>query len=131
MRSFKSFKFLNGEVLRFLVAGGANTAATYGIYLLVLQLLPYRVAYTIAYALGIVLAYALNTWFVFRSAWDWKKLLAYPLVYLLQYGLGMLCLTVLVEQAGVNAKFAPLVVVAITLPVSFFASRFLIKRPSL
>jgi len=123
-------KSFSGEALRFLIAGAANTAATYVIYLLALQVVPYRVAYTIAYALGIVLAYALNTRFVFRTPWRWKTLLAYPMVYLLQYGLGVACLTVLVERHWVSPELAPLLVVAITLPVTFVASRLLIKGKS-
>lgn len=120
-------RFFRGEALRFLVAGAANTAATYLIYLLALQVLHYHAAYTVAYALGILLAYALNTWFVFRAAWSWRRLLAFPLVYVLQYGLGMLCLTMLVERQWASKEIAPLIVVVVTLPFVFLASRFLIK----
>jgi len=123
-------KSFSGEAVRFLIAGAANTAATYIIYLLALQIVPYRIAYTIAYALGIVLAYALNTRFVFRTPWRWKTLLAYPMVYLLQYGLGVACLSLLVERQWVSPELAPLLVVAITLPVTFVASRLLIKGKS-
>ncbi len=120
-------KSFNGEALRFLLAGAFNTAATYGIYLLALQMVPYRVAYTGAYAIGIVLGYAVNTVFVFRAPWRWKRMLAYPLVYVLQYGVGLLCLTLLVERGWVSDKIAPLLVVVITLPLTFLASRYLIK----
>lgn len=123
-------KSFSGEALRFLLAGALNTAVTYAIYLLALQVLPYRAAYTLAYALGIVLGYALTTWFVFRAAWSWKRMLAYPMVYLLQYGLGVLFLTVLVERQWVSKELAPLLVVVVTLPVTFIASRLLIKGKS-
>ena len=121
MRSF------SGEALRFVLAGAFNTAATYVLYLAALQLLPYRVAYTGAYAAGIVLSYALNTWLVFRVRWSWKRLMAYPLVYLLQYALGLLCLTLLVEYGWVSKELAPLAVIIITLPLTFLATRYLIK----
>lgn len=120
-------KSFNGEALRFLLAGAFNTAATYGIYLLALQVASYRVAYTGAYAIGIVLGYAVNTVFVFRAPWSWKRMLAYPLVYVLQYGVGLLCLTLLVERGWVSDEIAPLLVVVITLPLTFLASRYLIK----
>jgi len=120
-------KSSSGEALRFLLAGAFNTAATYVLYLLALQVVPYRVAYTGAYAVGIVLGYAINTVFVFRAPWRWKRMLAYPLVYVLQYGVGMVCLTLLVERRWVSAEIAPLVVVVITLPLTFLASRYLIK----
>jgi len=124
MRSF------SGEALRFLLAGGFNTAATYVIYLAALQVVPYRVAYTGAYAIGIVLGYAVNTFFVFRARWSWKRMLAYPLVYLVQYGIGLLCLTLLVEQQWVRKELAPLIVVVITLPLTFLGTRYLIKGKS-
>ena len=123
-------KSFSGEALRFLLAGALNTGVTYLIYLLALQVLPYRAAYTLAYALGIVLGYALTTWFVFRAPWSWKRMLAYPMVYLLQYGLGVLFLTVLVERQWVGKELAPLIVVVVTLPVTFIASRLLIKGKS-
>ncbi len=123
-------KSFSGEALRFLLAGAANTAITYGIYLLGLLVLPYRAAYTLAYALGIVLGYALNTWFVFRARFSGRRMLAYPMVYLLQFGLGILCLTILVERQWVNKQLAPLIVVVVTLPATFLASRLLIKGTS-
>ena len=120
-------KSFNGEALRFLLAGAFNTAATYVIYLAALQVAPYRVAYSAAYALGIVLGYAVNTIFVFHARWSWKRMLAYPLVYVLQYGVGLLGLTLLVERNWVSKELAPLVVVVATLPLTFLASRYLIK----
>ena len=120
-------KSSRGEALRFLLAGAFNTAATYGLYLLALQVMPYRVAYTATYAIGIVLGYAVNTLFVFRAPWSWKRMLAYPLVYVLQYGVGLLCLTLLVERGWVSDRIAPLLVVVVTLPLTFVASRYLIK----
>lgn len=124
MRSF------SGEALRFLMAGAVNTAATYAIYLMLLAISHYRIAYTAAYMIGVVLGYALNTFFVFRARWNWKRMLAYPLVYVLQYVAGLLCLTVLVEGHWVSKEVAPLAVVLVTLPLTFFASRYLIKgRP--
>ncbi len=120
-------KSFSAEALRFLLVGAFNAAATYVLYLAALQLMPYRLAYTGAYAAGIVLSYALNTWFVFRAPWSWKRLMAYPLVYLLQYGLGLLCLSLLVERGWVSQELAPLAVVVITLPLTFLATRYLIK----
>ncbi|MDQ3523958.1 MAG: GtrA family protein [Chloroflexota bacterium] len=120
-------KSFSAEALRFLLVGAFNTAATYLLYLAALQVMPYRLAYTGAYAAGIVLSYALNTWFVFRAPWSWKRLMAYPLVYLLQYGLGLLFLSLLVERGWVSQELAPLAVVVITLPLTFLATRYLIK----
>ena len=94
-------KFSSREPIRFLLAGGFNTAATYLVYLGMLQVAPYRVAYTTSFAVGIMLGYAINTWFVFRVPWNWKKMVAYPLVYLIQYVVGLLLLSLVVERGWI------------------------------
>lgn len=120
-------RFFEHETVRFLMAGATNTVVTYVIYLLLLHVLPYRLAYSATFLLGIVLGYTLNTRYVFRAAWQWKRLAAYPLVYVVQYALGVLLLTVLVERDLANEQIAPLVVVVVSLPIVFVMSRLVIK----
>lgn len=110
-----------------MVAGLVNTALGYLMYLAMLLAAPYLVAYSLSYVLGIVVSYALNTWFVFRRPWDWHRLLAYPFVYLAQYLLGASCLALLVETFGMARELAPLAVVILTLPLTFLLSRLIIK----
>ena len=54
-----------------------------------------------SFAVGIMLGYAINTWFVFRVPWNWKKMVAYPLVYLIQYVVGLLLLSLVVERGWI------------------------------
>ncbi len=117
------------EPIRYLLAGGLNTATTYAVYLLLLPLIGYAVAYTVTYAGGIFFAYYLSARFVFRRPLNWRHALQYPLVYLLQYGLGITLTTLLVEGAGVNAEFVPPLVIVLTLPFTFLLSRWIIKKP--
>jgi putative flippase GtrA len=118
------------EPFRFLLAGTANTIVAYGLYLLLLQAFPYRVAYSMSFVVGVVLGYTLNARYVFRAAWSWRRLAAYPLVYVVQYALGLVLLTLLVERGWASEQLAPLVVVVISLPVVFVTSRFVIKHRS-
>jgi putative flippase GtrA len=120
-------KSCSGEVLRFLLAGAFNTVATYLLYLGALQLVPYQHAYTAAFAIGIVLGYTINTRYVFHEPWRWRRLLAYPLVYVLQYLAGLAALWLLVENGLASKEIAPLLVIVVTIPLTFAASRFLIK----
>jgi putative flippase GtrA len=117
MRRFARF-------FRFILSGGLNTAITYGIYLFLLQQTSYQISYSIAYVSGIAISYLLNRAFVFQGHRGLRSILLFPLVYLTQYGFGMLVLWLWIEIAGLSDKLAPLVVVAVTLPVTYILSRF-------
>lgn len=116
-------KLLKLDVARFLMSGGFNTALTYGMYLALLTVSSYQVSYTISYVTGIVLAYVLNRFFVFKSHQGLKSALMMPLIYFAQYLLSLLILWVWVEKLGLDRRFAPLAAIAITLPVTFMLSR--------
>ena len=105
--------------LRFLAVGGFNTLCSYIIYLLVLQAFHYQVAYSLAYCCGIVIAYSLNSRFVFDVPWSWSGLLRFPLVYVFQYAVGAICLWMIVEVMGFDKVLAPIVVVALTVPLTY------------
>lgn len=115
------------EFVRFLLAGGMNTVLGYGIYLLFLLFLPYNIAYTISFLAGIALSYWLTSRFVFQQGLSLRSALRYPLIYLFQYVMGLIILTLLVERFRMKARWAPVVVVVCTIPLTFFLSRFVIK----
>jgi putative flippase GtrA len=119
----------SAEFVRFAFFGGINTGITYVIYLVLLSLLPYGIAYTISYAAGIFVSYWLNATFVFGEKLSVSRALQYPLVYVVQYVLGICVLYLLIEVLGCSRVLAPLLVVIVTLPVTFLLSRYLIKRP--
>ena len=82
-------KVLDRPAVRFLIAGGINTLATYLLYLAVLLVAPYPLAYSLSYAAGIIISFILNSRFVFRVPLRWSRLLRYPVVYVAQYLLGL------------------------------------------
>ena len=104
---------------RFLIAGALNTGLTYILYLGLLFLMPYVWAYSLTYVAGIVLGYALNTRWVFRKAPNLHTATVYPLSYGLNYILGVVMLWFLVEIIKLPKEIAPLVVVAISVPVMY------------
>lgn len=122
-----SKKFSDPEFFRFLAVGAFNTAAGYVLYLGLLQVFGYRVAYSIAFVLGVLVSYALNTRYVFRQPFSFSKLLQFPLVYVVQYALGIALLFVLVEVLSIPAFVAPLIVVVVSVPVTFVLSRKIIR----
>ncbi|KPW75862.1 MULTISPECIES: GtrA family protein [Pseudomonas syringae group] len=116
-------KFLKQDFARFLMSGGFNTALTYGIYLVLLMFLSYKVSYTISYATGILLAYVLNRFFVFKSHQGLRSVVLLPLIYAIQYCLSLVILWCWVEKLQLDERLAPLAAIALTLPVTFILSK--------
>ncbi|MWJ33253.1 GtrA family protein [Saccharibacillus sp. WB 17] len=120
-------KLTNKEFLRFLISGGLNTLATYIIYLILLNFLDYRVAYTISYVCGIFISYGLNVKFVFKTNVTFKSFIQFPIVYLVQYAINLLLLYVLVDYLYISEIIVPIISVIVTIPLSFLLSKFIIK----
>lgn len=118
---------LRAEFVRFLLVGATNTAFSYALFWLLYKAMPYLAAYTVAYCAGIVLSYFLNVHFVFRARRSLASFLRFPFVYLIQYGLGALVLWLLVK-AGLDPRLAMVGVIVVTIPVTFLASRFVLKK---
>lgn len=116
------------SVVRFLISGGLNTAVTYALYLVLLQFLNYRIAYTIAYVAGIVLAFVVNRTFVFRSHRGWRSVVLFPFVYLVQYLAGLTIAVVWIEYFRFPQELAPLAAIVVTLPLTFVLSRAVFGR---
>ena len=116
--------------VRFLLSGAFNTGVTYALYLALLLALPYWLSYTVAYAAGIVLAYALSRHFVFGTALSGRRMLAFPFVYVLQYLVGLAVAYLWVGLLHLPAQLAPLAALCVTIPMTFLLSRKLFQaRP--
>jgi len=95
-------KSLNNEFFRFLLVGVSNTLVSYVVFLLLLPFLPYLYAYTLSYCVGIVNSYFMNVFFVFKKQITLHSFLKFPLVYVIQYGLGGAILWLLVGKLGIG-----------------------------
>jgi putative flippase GtrA len=120
-----SRKHMTAEVLRFVVGGGANTLLSYAIYWLLLLWLSYPLAYTISYGAAILTGFAINTLFVFRTRWSWRKLAAFPLLQLLNYLMGLGVVAICIRYIGVDVRLAPVLATVVVLPVNFLLTRSL------
>lgn len=123
-----TLKIIQGEFARFLLAGATNTLLSYLLYLLLLEFLAYLLAYSIAYCIGIALSYFLNIYFVFKQRASLTSFVKFPIVYVVQYGLGAGMLWLLVDRAGMAPAIAMLGVIVVTIPVTFLASRFVLAK---
>jgi putative flippase GtrA len=119
---------INREFFRFIFWGGVNTLSGYVIYAFLLLVLPYLLSYTVAFIISIYLSYFLNSKFVFNQELRLSKALKYPLVYLAQYVIGAISLYLLVEILRVNKLIAPLLVVVLTIPITYYLSRRIVRQ---
>lgn len=110
--------------IRFLISGGLNTALTFVLYILLLNLFPYKVSYSIAFVTGIAIAYFLGRYFVFDCQHNQKRILFFPPIYVLQFILGLLIVHVWVEYLNFDSTYASLFAVAILTPITFGLNRW-------
>ncbi|MDR9753892.1 GtrA family protein [Pseudomonas sp. SZMC_28357] len=120
-------KFFNVEFIKFLIVGSINTGAGYIFYLAFIQVMAYTYAYSLSYALSVVVSYVLNARFVFNEPLSLKKLLAFPLVYIVQYITGLCLVYIAVEKLSIPPVLAPLLIIIVTLPVTFLLARLIVK----
>lgn len=121
-------KWPERQGVRFLVAGFANTVAGYLLYLALNLLVDYRIAYSLSFAAGIVASFVLNSLYVFRQPLRWSRLGVYPAVYALQYAVGLACVWLFVDVMHQPEAFAPFLAVAVSLPLTYVATRHILKE---
>ena len=114
--------------LKFIASGAFNTAVTYVAYLVLLAWLPYRWSYTVSYGVGILLAYLLYRYFVFGQSGGRYGPLWVALIYLGQYLLGLVLVSLWVEIFQAPALWAPAFSIAILIPVSYGLNRWVFRR---
>lgn len=114
--------------VRFLASGGLNTLVTYLMYLVMLRFFSYRIAFTVAYVFGIIVAYGLNRTFVFRTHQGWRSIFFFPFVYLVQYLASLVILWLWVKQLSMPEEVAPLAAIAFTIPLTFVLSKLAFTR---
>lgn len=116
------------QFTRFLASGLVNTAVGYGVYLGLLRWTSYEIAYAAAYVIGIVVAYVLNSLFVFHSPIGLRTALRYPFVYLAQYLFGAGLLYATVSWFDFDRRWAALVALALSVPLSFLLNRIALSQ---
>lgn len=115
---------------RFLVAGAVNTGLTYIVYLGLVLVMPYAAAYTLTYLLGIAFGYLINATWVYGQRPSAATAARYPLVYLVNYGLGLTLLWLFVDRLHMPKQIAPLAVLVVTTPAMYAMTRYVFTHRS-
>jgi putative flippase GtrA len=109
--------------VRFVVVNVLNTVLYYLLYLLFLLVVPYVAANVLALGVAIVLAYLMNARYAFRVRMTGRSLASFMITNLTTMGLRTVLVWLLVEIQVTGERVAPLVAVAVTLPVAFLLTR--------
>lgn len=113
---------------RFLLTGGLNTGLTYALYLILLNFLPYVWSYSISYVCGIVLAFAMSRFFVFKEHQGVKSVLLFPLIYVVQYAVGIFVVWFWVKKLLLPEYQAPLAAIALSLPLTYGLTKLIFVK---
>ena len=116
------------KFFRFLLTGGLNTFITYALYLTLLSVFPYTWAYSISYICGIVFAFVMSRFFVFKEHQGIKSILFFPLVYVAQYMLGMFVVWFWVRQLALPESLATLVAIILSLPMTYVLTKLVLVK---
>ena len=122
-----SLKFIKSEIYQFFIIGLCNTVVSWILFLILDLFMNYVLAYTFTFILCIASSYTLNSYFVFKQPLSLIRLFKYPIVFLIQYIIQAPSLIFLIEYLNVSKIFAIVFVTIITVPITFFISRFIIK----
>lgn len=109
---------------KFLISGLVNTAVTYFLFLGLTNFFGTSTAYTLTYAVGIAIAYLLNTFFVFKTGHSKRMAVAVPLSYLIQYFCGLAALNILIRVFSLPGYIAMGLVIVSAFPLQFLILQF-------
>lgn len=113
---------------RFLVSGTVNTALSYAVYLVLLRVTSYELAYIVSYILGLGFGYYLNSRWVFFKSSTKLKIALYPIAYLPQLIIGTLLLRLISEGLGVPPSLSAIFVIILSVPINFLAVRWVMHQ---
>lgn len=121
-------KDFNRHSIRFVFVGASNVVLTYAVYLLLLGTLTPVQSILCATAAGIVYTSVLNTRCTFSQTLRPVLFIVVIVYYAIYTYFSATLLSFVIEEFSVPARFAPVPVMCVLLPIHFVCSRHLILR---
>ena len=118
---------LKNKFIRFLIVGCVNTLVSYLIFSALIHIVNYDVAYACSYAFGILVSYVFNGKWTFSKSIDFKGMLIYPLVYIVQFSTGWAVLKYGIEMLNFTENQAYILSIIISIPIGFLTSKLYFK----
>lgn len=115
------------QPMKYVLAGGLNTAICFAVYLGLVKLgLDYVFANFIAWVVGVGISFSLNLKFVFRSAYHHKKLFGFISSSVFCLILSTAVLSILVTAIGMSASSAAFVATPCVIVANFLLLKYLV-----
>lgn len=123
--------YFKNSFIRFLFVGIFNVIFSYLIYLIALFIIKiYIFAYTISFIISVIVSYLLNSKVVFNVRLSKKNMLKFPIVYIVQFIFGFFGLTYIVEYLNIDSRFAPIMLLIVTIPLTYILSKIILTKGS-
>jgi putative flippase GtrA len=119
---------ISDQFYRFIIVGIINTISGWIIFFLLIRLMPYLAAYTIAFVFGIFISYFLNVRFVFKGKATFATFIKYPIVYLFQYFLGIILIYCFSVNFNYPLELSMILTTFLSVPATFIITRFILKK---
>ncbi len=131
---YEKYKNMIYQFFKFGIVGVINTINNYLVYRFCLYIkINYVISTTIAFIVSSIIGYILQKKFVFDSKVKKKtSLVKFYIVYISSYFISLGLTILFVEYFKISDKYAPLLVLFVTVPYNFILSRFWVykeKRP--
>jgi putative flippase GtrA len=110
---------------RYVLLGGSNTATTFGLMACLARVLDHRVAYTVAFAAGVIFTTLLTGRFVFSTSGSRAKTVVFALWYTGVYLVGLLVVHVIDGGGDRSGLVVALAAVLVTAPLGFLGGRII------
>jgi putative flippase GtrA len=115
------------RLARFFAVGAANTLLSIAVYQLLLFVTSHVVAYVLAYAVGILVAYLGYSRHVFGAALSTQRFVRFAMFYVLSCAAGSLINAWLIQQWQWHERLAIFATVLIMLAPNYFGSRWCLR----
>jgi putative flippase GtrA len=125
----RSRSALLSQAWRFLIVGGLNTLLTYAVFIGLGLVMPPWIAYSIAFALGLLWTGFGSSRFVFRGDKSFRRMLLFLGWYLLLFGLGQLVVHLVNPSGFPQLVVVSAIVILVTAPLTFIGGRFVFGGP--
>ena len=116
------------EIVLFGIVGSTAMAIHYGIYYVLLPLLPVNISFSLGYFISFLYNFTMTSYFTFKVNPSVGRFIRFAASHGTNYLLQILLLNLFIHVIGLNEIMAPVPVYAISVPVNYMLVRLAMKH---